>query len=288
MCFPLQLPLLPLAVLLNSIVYVDTLHCPPILVAGFMANTVTACCAVLKHSQCAALQCCQCCHVPSCCHWLIVALTLFLLSSIMAAVTSQCTAQQCCWQWCSLSPPLLHLASCHSLACVAVGATACCTAPLYCQCWCTSTFATVVPWLLSLLASFCCSGTNLWSLAFLHVLFLLLFLQATVTVAGLHHSVGNADGIFAVTACWLLLYIAHNSHSCHCLLHCDASWCSLHYCCLSLLAACYWLFACCIMLMSIDTQCELMLTVPHHSRWGLSHHFIWSLPLLYLYSCDWE
>ena len=31
-------------------------------------------------------------------------------------------------------------------------------------------------------------------------LFLLLFLQATVTAAGLRHSVGNADGISAVTA----------------------------------------------------------------------------------------
>jgi len=88
---------------------------------------------------------------------------------------------------------------------------------------------------------------------------------------------------------------AHHSHRprrCHRLLHCNASWHSLHCCFFSLLlAACYCQLACCGMPMCVSTQCQFMLTVPHHSRRGLSHHFIIIIiqhDRLYLYSCDWE
>ena len=88
-----------------------------------------------------------------------------------------------------IQSPLL-LASSPSLVHVAVAAAACRFAPLCRQCCHASITATVVSRLLSLLASFCCSGTNFEALLFLH---------DTVTMAGLCHSLGNAHGIFTVT-----------------------------------------------------------------------------------------
>jgi len=90
-----------------------------------------------------------------------------------------------------IQSPLLLLASSPSLVRVAVAAAACHFAPLCRQCCRASITATVVSRLLSLLASFCCSGTNFEALLFLH---------DTVTMAGLRRSLGNAHGIFAVTA----------------------------------------------------------------------------------------
>jgi len=175
------------------------LHCTPPLppnssCPACIANTVTACCAVLKHSQCAVLQCCQCCHVPPCCRWLIVALTLFLLSFVSPVIRHGSWNQSMHRTMVLLTiiqSPLLLLASSPSLVHVAVAAAACRFAPLCRQCCHASITATVVSRLLSLLASFCCRGTNFEALLFLH---------DTVTMAGLCHSLGNAHGIFAVTA----------------------------------------------------------------------------------------
>jgi len=144
------------------------------------------------------------------CHWLIVALD-YLLSFIVAAVASQCTAQWSCWQW-----QLLHSSS-PSLVCEAVAVTAChaVEAPR-CQCCAMAAVSArftlaVVPFWKSHISPFSFSPA------------------ICVRPLSLPQDCIAVLDVSAVTAsCFFIVH--HSRRRCHHLLYHAASWHSLRCC----------------------------------------------------------
>jgi len=280
-CFPLLLPLFPLASLHHGVVccrHPSTAPPPPKIIVVSLHSKHRHClmrCASALPMHCASAlpksTCPPLLSLVDCCSWLCCTChSLRLLQAVNAlhnGVADDDTVST----------------ATHSFSSFTGLCSSCC----HCLPRCT----TVLPMLTHLNYCHCCAMATITARFIAAVvlilkpcfLFLLVFLQATVTAAGPRCSVGDADGVSTVTAGWLSLFTlpttvvvavvvaacsivmragaASTAASCHCFLLLDIA---------SLLA---------VVCRCVSTQCWLMLTVPHRSRRGLSHHhFTWSLP----------
>jgi len=105
-CFPLLLPLFPLASLHHGVVccrHPSTAPLPPQIIVVSLHSKHRHClmrCASALPMHCASALPKSTCP-PAVAGWLLL-LTLLHLSFIAAAASSQCTAQRRCWRWYSL------------------------------------------------------------------------------------------------------------------------------------------------------------------------------------------